>query len=104
MPHGAVLNIRVISALLRRHLARAYGWADRPTWCRIPSPPLTGHSQRGDAPRASAFLRDTIDWDGVNIRLLLGHTRIATTTIYPHLTTLTRTSLPTLLDRLTTDL
>ena len=45
--------------------------------------------------------------NGIDIRIvqiLLGHTRIATTTVYTHLTTPTRTSLHTLLNRLMTDL
>lgn len=45
--------------------------------------------------------------NGVDIRvvqILLGHARIASTAIYTHLTTPTRASLHTLLDRLMTGL
>ena len=80
------------------------------TCCRTPSPlrltPRAFASRVSSHALRHSYATRLIE-NGVDIRvvqILLGHTHIATTTIYTHITTPTRTSLHTLLDRLMTDL
>jgi integrase/recombinase XerD len=74
--------------------------------CRAPSlPPSLRRASSAGSLRHSYATR--LIENGVDTRIvqiLLGHASIATTAIYTHLTTPTRASLHSLLDRLMTDL
>jgi Phage integrase family len=74
----------------------------------IPSLPLLPPpASSGRSPRIACGYATRLIENGVDIRIvqiLLGHASIASTAIYTHLTTPTRTSLHALLDRLMTDL
>jgi integrase/recombinase XerD len=79
--------------VLRRSFAAAAAAAAVP-------PGITPHSLRHSY--ATRLMENGVD-TGI-VQILLGHARIASTAIYTHLTTPTRASLQTLLDRLMTGL